>query len=126
MELSNRRYGSRSGCVSLLLSKGLILKAWGPPDLRYIVAGVIVLCATLLYAIGLIVAHSNPIEPDSVFTLYGAVLGYLFGRFDKKRNGNGVPGINAVSTSKESPQHDPEKVKESNHVVPGTKNEGET
>jgi hypothetical protein len=46
---------------------------------RFIVAGLIVVCATLLYGAGLAVSPSNPIDSQSIFALYGAVLGFMFG-----------------------------------------------
>jgi Ca2+/Na+ antiporter len=57
---------------------------------RYIVAAIIVVLASVLYIIGIffpIVNNSvTPVEPQSVFTLYGAVLGYLFGSYEKRQN----------------------------------------
>jgi hypothetical protein len=44
----------------------------------------VVICATALYAVGVVAnTPSTPVEPQSVFTLYGAVLGYLFGSHDR-------------------------------------------
>lgn len=52
---------------------------------RFVIAMSVVICSTLLYAIGLVTATKiTPVEPQSVFTLYGAVLGYLFGSHEKK------------------------------------------
>jgi hypothetical protein len=53
-------------------------------DQRFIAASIIVVCATLLYVVGLAVANSTPVEPQSIFTLYGAVLGYLFVAHEKE------------------------------------------
>lgn len=51
---------------------------------RFIIAMTVVICATLLYGVGLVAqTQITPIEPQSVFTLYGAVLGYLFGSHDR-------------------------------------------
>lgn len=47
---------------------------------RYVIAGLIVFCATALYLVSRITGDgTTPVEPQSVFTIYGAVLGYLFG-----------------------------------------------
>lgn len=46
---------------------------------RDFVAALIVLCATALYVVSILVGDATAVEPQSVFTLYGAVLGYLFG-----------------------------------------------
>jgi hypothetical protein len=51
---------------------------------RFIIAMTVVVCATLLYGMGVVAdTPSTPVEPQSVFTLYGAVLGYLFGSHDR-------------------------------------------
>jgi len=47
----------------------------------------VVVMATALYGVGLVSSiGSTPVEPQSVFTLYGTVLGYLFGSREKKRD----------------------------------------
>lgn len=52
---------------------------------RYAIAGLVVVFATLLYGAGLFLnIKTTPVEPQSVFTLYGAVLGYLFGSHEKQ------------------------------------------
>jgi hypothetical protein len=44
----------------------------------------VVICATALYAVGAFTdSQVTAVEPQSVFTLYGAVLGYLFGSHDR-------------------------------------------
>jgi hypothetical protein len=54
---------------------------------RYVVALFIVIFATGLYAAGLVSGvGSTPVEPQSVFTLYGTILGYLFGSHEKKHD----------------------------------------
>ena len=56
-------------------------------EVRYIVVILVVLSATALYGIGLATnIGTTPVEPQSVFTLYGAVLGYLFGSHEKHRD----------------------------------------
>lgn len=88
------------------------MNGWGP-SVRFIVAGLIALFATLLYVIGLIATKSNPVEPQSVFTLYGAILGYLFGAHDKdeRRENREV-----AQTEPKTPQsNDP-----TSHIVRGT------
>ena len=47
----------------------------------------VIVFATALYGAGLITSiGSTPVEPQSVFTLYGTVLGYLFGSHEKQRD----------------------------------------
>lgn len=54
---------------------------------RYIVSALVVIFATLLYGVGLVAnLETTPVEPQSVFTLYGAVLGYLFGSHEKQQD----------------------------------------
>jgi hypothetical protein len=55
---------------------------------RYVVVMTVLLLATLLYVAGLVtnVSATTPVEPQSVFTLYGAILGYLFGSHEKKHD----------------------------------------
>ena len=54
---------------------------------QYVVVLLVVFAATTLYGVGLITSlGSTPVEPQSVFTLYGTVLGYLFGSREKKRD----------------------------------------
>lgn len=52
---------------------------------RFVIALLVVICATVLYGLGMVTDMTNPqpIEPQSLFTLYGAVLGYLFGTHDR-------------------------------------------
>lgn len=58
-------------------------------EARYVVVILVVISATALYGVGLAVnIGSTPVEPQSVFTLYGAVLGYLFGSHEKKHDQN--------------------------------------
>lgn len=57
------------------------MKFLGP---RFIIAMTVVVCATVLYGVGIFASSPiTPVEPQSVFTLYGAVLGYLFGSHDR-------------------------------------------
>jgi hypothetical protein len=64
-----------------LHEQGVVVKFLGP---RFIIAMTVVICATGLYAVGVVAkTPSTPVEPQSVFTLYGAVLGYLFGSHDR-------------------------------------------
>jgi len=45
------------------------------------------MAATSLYGVGVVTdSKITPVEPQSIFTLYGAVLGYLFGSREKKRD----------------------------------------
>jgi hypothetical protein len=54
---------------------------------QYVVVLIIIVAATSLYGVGLIGGiGSTPVEPQSVFTLYGTVLGYLFGSREKKKD----------------------------------------
>lgn len=54
---------------------------------QYIIVLLVIVFATGLYGVGLITnVGSTPVEPQSVFTLYGTVLGYLFGSREKKRD----------------------------------------
>lgn len=47
----------------------------------------IIVCATALYGVGLALnIGSTPVEPQSVFTLYGLCLGYLFGSHEKRHD----------------------------------------
>jgi len=63
------------------------MNQWGAPEGRYVVATLVVICATVLYGVGLVLnIQPTPVEPQSVFTLYGAVLGYLFGSHEKKQD----------------------------------------
>ena len=56
-------------------------------EIRYIVVILVVLSATTLYGVGLATnIGTTPVEPQSVFTLYGAVLGYLFGSHEKQHD----------------------------------------
>lgn len=58
-------------------------------EARIWVVLLVVVCATALYGVGLAVnIGSTPVEPQSVFTLYGAVLGYLFGSHEKRQDQN--------------------------------------
>lgn len=53
----------------------------------YVVVLVVVVLATAMYGAGLITSiGSTAVEPQSVFTLYGTVLGYLFGSREKKKD----------------------------------------
>jgi hypothetical protein len=54
---------------------------------QYVVLLIIITAATTLYGVGLISEiGSTPVEPQSVFALYGTVMGYLFGSREKKRD----------------------------------------
>lgn len=54
---------------------------------QYIIVLMVVVLATALYGVGLVTTiGSTPVEPQSVFTLYGTVLGYLFGSREKKKD----------------------------------------
>ena len=56
---------------------------------RFIVVILVIVFSTALYGVGLIASiGSTPVEPQSVFTLYGTVLGYLFGSHEKKHDQN--------------------------------------
>lgn len=56
-------------------------------DGRTVVVVLVIVLSTALYAVGLISSiESTPVEPQSVFTLYGTVLGYLFGSHEKKHD----------------------------------------
>ena len=58
-------------------------------EARIWVVLLVIVCATALYGVGLVAnIGSTPVEPQSVFTLYGAVLGYLFGSHAKKQDQN--------------------------------------
>ena len=58
-------------------------------DARFIIVMLVVVCSTSLYGVGLVAnIGSTPVEPQSVFTLYGAILGYLFGSHEKKSDQN--------------------------------------
>lgn len=47
----------------------------------------VVVLATAMYGVGLLTSiGSTAVEPQSVFTLYGTVLGYLFGSREKKKD----------------------------------------
>lgn len=48
---------------------------------QVIIAVLVILSATTLYGLGFVVDTTTPtpVEPQSVFTIYGTVLGYLFG-----------------------------------------------
>ncbi len=94
------------------------MEQWGPPPARFIVAGLIALCATALYLVGLITTKSNPVEPQSIFTLYGAILGYLFGAHDKderRENRQIQPASQPEPRPQVPPDDNPTK-----HVVKGT------
>jgi hypothetical protein len=53
---------------------------------QYVVLLLIVAASTTLYGISFIVKNGTPVEPQSVFALYGTVMGYLFGSREKKRD----------------------------------------
>lgn len=54
---------------------------------QYVIVVLIVMAATSLYGVGVLTdSKITPVEPQSIFTLYGAVLGYLFGSREKKRD----------------------------------------
>jgi hypothetical protein len=53
----------------------------------YVVVLFIVMAATALYGLSVVYdTEVTPVEPQSIFTLYGAVLGYLFGSREKKKD----------------------------------------
>jgi hypothetical protein len=63
------------------------MKQTGWIEPRYIVVILVIVCSTTLYGVGLLTdIGTTPVEPQSVFTLYGAVLGYLFGSHEKKQD----------------------------------------
>lgn len=94
---------------------------WGPPPARFIVAGLIALSATLIYVAGLFVTKSNPVEPQSVFTLYGAILGYLFGAHDKdeRRENREIQSEKDTALQPQKPQPQMQE-NPTQHVVRGT------
>jgi hypothetical protein len=58
-------------------------------EAQFIIVILVVVFSTALYGVGLISSiGSTPVEPQSVFTLYGTVLGYLFGSREKKHDQN--------------------------------------
>jgi hypothetical protein len=57
-------------------------------DGPFIIAVLVVLAASALYGIGLVAQapEPQPVEPQSVFTLFGAVLGYAFGSRNRRED----------------------------------------
>lgn len=54
---------------------------------QWVIVVLIILSSTSLYGLSFITeSNVTPIEPQSLFTLYGAVLGYLFGSREKKKD----------------------------------------
>lgn len=53
---------------------------------NYVVVLLVVTLSTCLYGISLFTNVATPVEPQSVFTLYGTVLGYLFGSREKSKD----------------------------------------
>lgn len=61
---------------------------------QYVIVILIIMASTLLYGLGVITdSEVTPVEPQSIFTLYGAVLGYLFGSREKKRDNDHIQDI---------------------------------
>lgn len=61
---------------------------------QYIVVVLIIISATSMYGVGVLTdSEVTPVEPQSLFTLYGAVLGYLFGSREKKRDQDHIQDI---------------------------------
>lgn len=57
-------------------------------DGPFLIAVLVVVAASALYGVGLVVDATGPqpVEPQSVFTLFGAVLGYAFGSRNRRED----------------------------------------
>jgi len=57
-------------------------------DGPFIIAVLVVLAASTLYGVGMVTDATGPqpVEPQSVFTLFGAVLGYAFGSRNRRED----------------------------------------